>query len=349
MRKLAWIAAASAVLALIVALGSGLLGGQGVSAQGTVNFDIDPDPTGNTASTLGTVEDCVEIVVASPSFDGTSDYNIDIVVTGDTQAPIAYDASMNYDATKVHIAPTGTDTLIKTPGGFDLGETGTPPDTDGIFTAGVLMLAGAGTAGDGTIVRVGLDIGVSGLVTFSLGDPPLTFYGSDAGSHPLTKDTGMLAINVGCPAVHPDYTIGIYEPSTGLWSLRNTNDSGPADLTFSYGAGISGGSPVAGDWDRNFEDSIGIYDPSTGLWYLRNTNDSGPADLTFSYGAGISGGSPVAGDWDRNFEDSIGIYDPSTGLWYLRNTNDSGPADLTFSYGAGISGGSPVAGDWDGL
>jgi len=40
MRKLAWIAAGSAVLVLTVVLGSSLLGGQGVPAQGTVNFDI---------------------------------------------------------------------------------------------------------------------------------------------------------------------------------------------------------------------------------------------------------------------------------------------------------------------
>jgi len=59
-----------------------LLGGQGVSAQGTVNFDIDPETSGNTASTLGTVEDCYEVIYpsaecdwdGSSSFDDVSDY-----------------------------------------------------------------------------------------------------------------------------------------------------------------------------------------------------------------------------------------------------------------------------------
>ena len=171
MRKLAWIAAASAVLALTVALGIGLLGGQGVSAQGIVNFDIDPDTTGNAAATLGTVEDCVQINPGALTFDGTSDYNIDIVVTGDTQAPTAYDAYLNYDQSIVHITAPGTDADIKMSGGFDLSEA--LPGTDGTHNFGVLYLAGGpGTAGSGTITRVGLDIGGSGLVTFSLGAPP---------------------------------------------------------------------------------------------------------------------------------------------------------------------------------
>ena len=94
MRKLAWIAATSTVVALIAVLVAHLLGGQSAFAQGTVNFDVDPDPTGNTASNLGTVEDCVRVDIASPAFDGVSDYNIDIVVMGDTLAPIAYDAAL---------------------------------------------------------------------------------------------------------------------------------------------------------------------------------------------------------------------------------------------------------------
>jgi hypothetical protein len=199
MRKLAWIAAASAVLALTVALGAGLLGGQRVSAQGPVDFDIDPDTTGNTANSLGTVEDCVEINPGALTFDDTSDYNIDIVVTGDTQAPIAYDATLIYDSSVVHIAAPGTDDDIKMPAGFSLSEG--LPGIDGVHSFGVLYLSGGpGTPGNGTLVRVGLDIGGSGLVTFSLGAPPATAYASPAGTHPVTLDTGILAINTTCPA-----------------------------------------------------------------------------------------------------------------------------------------------------
>jgi uncharacterized repeat protein (TIGR01451 family) len=134
-------------------------------------------------------------------------------VTGDTQAPIAYDASLNYDQTKVHIAAPDTDPGIKMPGSLDLSEA--LPDSDGTFSAGALYLAGGpGTAGNGTLVRVGLDIGGSGLIAFSLSAPPFTAYAScqnpplcdEWAEHPVTRDTGRLAINTSCPTL-ADLTI----------------------------------------------------------------------------------------------------------------------------------------------
>ena len=202
MKNLAWIAVAGTLLVLIVMLGVRLLGEQGAYAQGTINFDVDPNPTGNTPSTLGTVEDCYRVNVNEANFgDGTADVTIDIVVAGDTQAPISYDASMNYDNTKVHITAPGTNNIIRMPGGFPLGDT--VPDSDGVYQPGVVLFAGVGTPGDGTLVRVGLDIGAGAsgeVLTFSFNAPPLTAYNSEAGSHPITRDTGKLAINTDCVA-----------------------------------------------------------------------------------------------------------------------------------------------------
>jgi len=171
-------------------------------AQGIVNFDIDPNTTGNTANTLGPVEDCVRVDVdVSGGFDGVSDYNIDIVVTGDTQAPTAYDASLTYASDKIHIADPGTDTDIKLPGAVDWSET--RPDIDGTYQAFVWYgMGGSGTAGNGTITRIGLDIGAAGVVSFTLQQPPSTSYVSPVSSpnsHPLTLGTGHLAINMSCP------------------------------------------------------------------------------------------------------------------------------------------------------
>ena len=200
MRKPGWIAVVATAIALTVVLGFALASEERASAQAVVNFDVDPDITGNTASTLGTVEACAPIVAPTPAFNGVSDYNIDIVVTGDTQAPVAYDAQLNYDQNVVHVAAPGTNTLIKLPGATDFSDTPLP-DTNGVFVAGAVYLSGGpGTAGNGTIVRVGLDIGGSGLVTFSLNPSPSTAYASGAGIHPVTVDSGQLAINVPCPA-----------------------------------------------------------------------------------------------------------------------------------------------------
>jgi hypothetical protein len=168
-------------------------------AQGVVTFDIDPDTTGNSGSTLGTVENCVEITVPASAFDNTSDYNVDIVVLGDTQAPTEYYVELAYDATKVHIAEPATDDLIKMPGAFSLTEA--QPGGDGAHSFGALYISGGpGTPGDGALVRVGLDIGGSGIITFTLSEPPQTAYTSAAGSHPVELGEGHLAINVNCGA-----------------------------------------------------------------------------------------------------------------------------------------------------
>jgi len=196
---------AGALAVAMVLLGSWALDAQeSAQAQGTVDFDIDPEITGNYADTLGTVEDCYEVTCpsanctwnGSSSFDDVSDYNIDIVVSGDTQAPTTYDASLNFDSNEVHIAEPGTKRLIKLPEGLGLGET--LPDRVSPYVASASPFMGEGIAGDGTLMRIGLDIGASGVVVFSLNAAPQTAYTSGAGSHPITLDSVRLAINDSC-------------------------------------------------------------------------------------------------------------------------------------------------------
>ena len=169
-------------------------------AGGAIEMGIDPETTGNTASTLGTLERCVRVDVPNPAFDGVSDYTIDVYVKGDSQAPIGYDASVTYDQNIVHIAAPGTDTLIKMPGATEP-TTEPVPDGDGTFAAGAVYLdpTKVGTPGDGVLVRLGLDIGGSGVVAFALNPPPLSAYASEAGVHTLTLLSAQLAINQDCP------------------------------------------------------------------------------------------------------------------------------------------------------
>ena len=238
MTRLAQIAVAGALLGLTVVMGLGPPGGQGASAQEVVNFDIDPDTTGNSATTLGTVEKCVSIAAPGTAFDNVSDYVVDIVVTGDTDPPIYYDARLIWDNTNlVHIANNAgnpaltTNPLIKFPA-YDFVSADPRPDSVSPWSAGVACLGEnctTGTGGDGTIAQVGLDIGPgTGLVHFSLnGAGGFTGYGSEfASPHPITVDTGTLAIGVPCPLDVID--IGVV--STNFESPPSTKGTADGDI-----------------------------------------------------------------------------------------------------------------------
>jgi hypothetical protein len=100
------------------------------------------------------------------------------------------------------------------------------------------LMGGPGTAGSGTIARVGLDIGASGVVTFSLNAPPDTAYVSELGTHGVTRGTGMLAINEACSA-----------PVGGIAELSDV--SGSAGRSYVALAGLAAGALVAlaaGGW-----------------------------------------------------------------------------------------------------
>ena len=45
------------------------------------------------------------------------------------------------------------------------------------------------------------------------------------------------------------YTVGLYNPDTGGFLLKNTNSTGVADVQLIFGPGGLGWIPMAGDWD----------------------------------------------------------------------------------------------------
>ncbi|MBK6424961.1 MAG: M28 family peptidase [Blastocatellia bacterium] len=169
----------------------------------------------------------------------------------------------------------------------------------------------------------------------------------DMGLQTLRMNVAALAKMIAAPpAGTGSDTIGVYDPSTSNFFLRNTNGAGAADVVFSFGAGGAGYLPLAGDWNGDGSDTIGLYDPVSGVFFLKNSVTPGGADLAFNFGPGGLGWKPVVGDWDGNGTDTVGLYSPSTGTFFLRNTNAPGGADVSFGYGP--AGATPVVGDWDG-
>lgn len=139
-------------------------------------------------------------------------------------------------------------------------------------------------------------------------------------------------------AAHPKVTIGVFRTGSAFSYLRNTNDTGFADIAFRYG--IPGDLPVFGDWDGNLSDTAGVY--RNGVFYLRNSNDKGVGVIIVPFGQ--PGDLPVAGDWDGNGSDTIGVY--RNGVFYLRNNNSPGPANFVIAFGQ--SSDTPIVGDWNG-
>jgi hypothetical protein len=145
-------------------------------------------------------------------------------------------------------------------------------------------------------------------------------------------------------------SVGLYDPTSGNFYLRNSNSTGVADITFQLGPTNSTWKPVAGDWNGDGVDTIGLYDPATGTWRLRNSNSAGAYDSTFTFGPGAPTTAdeewmPVVGDWNGDHSSSEGLYVRKFGLWHINGTQ--------FYFGPGWPNSQtedwrPVAGDWDG-
>ncbi len=146
-------------------------------------------------------------------------------------------------------------------------------------------------------------------------------------------------------AADPDaVTVGLVDPATGVWWLRDTAGSIRA---FFYGD--PGDVPFVGDWDCDGIDTPGLYRRSDGFVYLRNDNDQGVADVRFFFGN--PGDLPLAGDFDGDGCDTVSIWRPSEGKVYVIDELGSGATGLGAAeteYSFGNPGDAPFVGDFDG-
>lgn len=146
------------------------------------------------------------------------------------------------------------------------------------------------------------------------------------------------------PADPDAVTVGMVDPDTGLWRLR---DSIGVVTSFYYGN--PGDLPFAGDWDCDGVDTPGLYRQSDGYVYLRNANTQGNAGIKFFFGN--PGDIPLAGDFNGDDCDTVSIYRPSEARIYIINelgSNDGGLGAADYSYLFGNVGDKPFVADFDG-
>ena len=122
----------------------------------------------------------------------------------------------------------------------------------------------------------------------------------------------------------------------GVWSIRSTNTTGPADTTVGFGR--AGDNYLAGDWDGDGDFTPGVQ--RNGTFLLRNSGGTGPAEVSFRFGRPSDLG--FAGDWNGDGAWTLGILRNGS-HWYLRDSF-SGAARATLRK---QTPGRPVVGDWD--
>ncbi len=167
------------------------------SPGGDVIMGIDPETSGNSANTLGTLESCMRVDVAPANLgDGVADHTIDVYVTGDTEDPTGYDAWMDYDPNSVD--PVSWDDLIKLPGAVSV----TQKKTSRLNAGAFYSMGGPGTDGDGTITRIDLDAISGGPACLAFGFAKA--FSSLNESHLTFPQAAMLAINEDCPTQDSD-------------------------------------------------------------------------------------------------------------------------------------------------
>jgi N-acetylmuramoyl-L-alanine amidase-like protein len=134
---------------------------------------------------------------------------------------------------------------------------------------------------------------------------------------------------------------GVWTPGTvraGVWSLRNSNTTGAAEVTFQFGR--SGDRYLAGDWDGD-----GDFTPAVqraGTFWFRNAATTGPSDFHLRFGRVDDLG--FVGDWNGNGTWTPGVLSAGA-KWYLKDSFTGSAA------GTGLrkqTPGTPVVGDWDG-
>ena len=315
-------------------------GGAKVTITGTGFTGATAVHFGGIVATVFTVDSDTEIMATSPAGSaGTVD--VTVITAGGSSAVSSAD-----QFTYVAAATAPTVTAMNPTSGSTAG--GTTVTITGTNLAGATAVKFGGVAAaiqsdTSTQIVVTSPAGTAGTVDVMV----TTANGTSAAS---SADRFTYA----APVTATSATVGLYDPTSSTFMLRNTNDSGPADEVCSYGAAKSGMVPIVGDWTGDGIESIGLYDPTTSTFYLKDSNSSGYADTVFVFGPANAGDEPVVGNWDGVGGDGIGLYDPSTSTFYLRNTiglqgpNDKGYADVVFSYGAPHSNMIPLAGDWDG-
>jgi CSLREA domain-containing protein len=195
---------------------------------------------------------------------------------------------------------------------------------------------GAASAVNGTLA-----LAADGSFSYT---PDSGFSGNDTFTYRAADGTGLSNVATVTIAAASADTVGLVDPGTGKWYLRNG-----AGAVTSFFYGNPGDVPFMGDWDGDGVATPGLFRQSDAFAYLRDSNTQGIADIRFFFGNPSD--IPLSGDWDGDGKDTLSIYRPSEQRFYIINKlgeNEGGLGAADYSFLFGNPGDKPVVGDWDG-
>jgi len=145
---------------------------------------VDTDPTGNTATFVGTIDPCRQVTVGPPAFE------VDVTIQQVTNLA-GFEADLSYNAAVLKVTGVDYNYFLATAGFVtNWGEAPSPqqPDTDGSLdmVAALFPLPDAGASGEGAMARVTLQAVANGLSDLSLSNVKL----SDINVQPIGDENG---------------------------------------------------------------------------------------------------------------------------------------------------------------
>lgn len=150
------------VAAALILLGAALAAPAALHAQQTA-IGIDADPTGNTATSLGPIDSCVEV-----PRDGA--FQVDLFVR-DVSDLLAWSAYLEFDPEIVQVVDHDVELFQAANSGSNLFDVSDKtPDTDGVYSVGAVDTADpqAPDSGAGVLARVTLEAVGSGVSSLRL-------------------------------------------------------------------------------------------------------------------------------------------------------------------------------------
>ena len=170
--------------------------------------------------------------------------------------------------------------------------------------------------------------------TFGVGNYSIVLNASNSAGYNLSTQVTFINVTA-TPVTNVTSKIGIFRPSSGIWSLDSNGNYAWEGSDMSLSWGLPGDIPVIGDWNGDGKDDIGIFRPSSGIWSLDSNGNYvwEVSDMSLSWG--LPGDIPVIGDWNGDGKDDIGIFRPSSGIWSLDSNGNFAweVSDMSLSWG----------------